>query len=349
MCNRNRNMLDISDYEVFHYTSKNTSIFSKKNIVYVSNLNENTVIKLPFNFFDIFSFLRILRRFFRLDKCNVFLINTKPLNLIIIRWGHVYVYNKEGGLIKTLTLKNCRNIMHVDLCRLPNGNLCFGEYGSNNKRKKVPIYISKDNGFNWDIAFEFPENSIKHIHVVKYDSFSQKIWCCTGDKDGENKIVLFDKNFNLLETLGDGSQIFRTCDLFFTEEKVVWLMDSPNEKSHVISYHRNLKVISKGQELIGPVWYSTQLGENLFLAATSVEPGYSMDHKSVELLLSNDLITWKPIMKYKKDILPIDYFKYGVIAFPIGKQDSKSVYYFGEALIDLDGHINKIDLNNYVL
>lgn len=342
-------MLNTSDYEISHYVSKNTSIFSKKNIVYVSNFNENTIIKLPFNFFDIFSFSRILRRFFRLDKCNVFLINAKPLNLIIIRWSQVYLYNEESGLIKTLTLKNCRNILHVDLGRLPNGNLCFGEYGSNNKRKKVPIYISKDNGLNWDIAFEFPENSIKHIHLVKYDSFSQKIWCCTGDNDGENKIVIFDKNFNILETIGDGSQLYRTCDLFFTKEKVVWLMDSPNEKSYVVSFDRKSKLISRGQELVGPVWYSAQLRKNLFIAATSVEPGYSMEHKSAQLLLSNDLINWNSIISFKKDMFPIDFFKYGVVAFPNGTQDLKSVHIFGEALINLDGVIKKIDLSDYTV
>ena len=72
-----------------------------------------------------------------------------------------------------------------------------------------------------------------------------------------------------------------------------------------------------------------------------------MEHKTAHLLLSNDLISWKSIMKYKKDILPIDYFKYGVIAFPVGKQDLKSVYIFGEALINLDGVIKKIDLSDY--
>ena len=340
-------MINTNDYEIIHYVSKKIKIFSKKRTIYIQDGVSNLKIKLPFNFFDIFICSRILRRFFRLDKCNVFLINTKPLHLIIIRWGKVYMYNKEVGLFETLTLRNCRNILHVDLCKLPNGDLCFGEYGSNNDRKSVPIYKSKDNGLTWDVVYEFSENSIKHIHIVKYDAFSDTIWCCTGDNDGENKIVLFDNNFNLLEILGDGSQLYRTCDLFFSEEKVIWLMDSPNEKSFVISFDRRLKTISKGQELVGPVWYSAQLCENLFIAATSVEPGYSMDHKSVQILLSNDLINWKSIISFKKDIFPIDYFKYGVVAFPKGTQDLKSVYIFGEALINLDGVINKIDLSDY--
>lgn len=341
-------MFNISDYEILHYVSKATVIASKKNTVYIQSDNKKLSIKLPFKFFDIFSFSRILRRFFRLDKCNVFVVETKPLKLVILRWKEVFVYNCDSGLKKTLDLKNCRNIMHVDLCRLPSGDLCFGEYGSNNKRTTVPIYKSKDSGFTWEIAYQFPENSIKHIHIVKYDRFSDKVWCCTGDNDGENKIVIFDEKFNMLETIGDGSQTYRACDLFFTDKKVVWLMDSPNEKSHVVSFNRESKVISKGQELIGPVWYSAQLDENLFIAATSVEPGYSMAHKSAQLLLSNDLINWSPLMSFNKDMFPINFFKYGVIAFPRGKQDLESVYFFGEALTNLEGAINKIDLSHYV-
>ena len=304
-------------------------------------------IKLPFVFFDIFSFSRILRRFFRLDKCNVFLINTSPLILVIIRYGSVYYYDTAQYLTPTLKLKNCRNLLHVDLCRLPNGDLAFGEYGSNNKRLSVPIYKSTNNGLSWEIVYEFQKNSIKHIHIVKYDHFSDFIWCCTGDNDGENKIVLFDKHFSIIEIIGDGSQLYRTCDLFFTEDKVVWLMDSPNLTSHVITYCRNTKIISIGQELSGPVWYSTCINSITYLAATSVEPGYSMQHKTAQLLISNDLIKWDVLKIYKKDKLPITFFKYGVIAFPLGRQSINSVYYFGEALNRLDGKILKIDISEY--
>lgn len=333
--------------EISHYFSKETQIFSKKNIVYVCNNDEDLEIILPTNFFDFFSTFRIFRRLFRLDKCNVFLINAEPLTLVIIRWGIVYYYDKRKGLIKTLGLKNCRNLLHVDLCRLPNGDLAFGEYGSNNERTKVPIYLSKDNGLSWEIVYEFPNNSIKHIHIIKYDKFTDTIWCCTGDNDGENKIVIFDEYFNIVDTIGDGSQLYRSCDLFFTKDNVVWLMDSPNEIAHVISYDRKLRRITIGQELMGPVWYSCSVGENLYLAATSVEPGYSMKHKTAHLMISNDLIEWRSVFSYKKDIFPINLFKYGVIAFPIGLKDLSSIYYFGEALNGLDGKILKIDISEY--
>jgi hypothetical protein len=337
-------MKSFTNFEIAHYVSKNISIFSKKYIVAINFNSKELTIKLPRTFFDIFSFSRILRRFFRLDKCNVYLLDDQDLKLVLIRFGKVYYYDLNVGLIETLSLKNCRNILHVDIGRLPNGDICFGEYGSNNKRSNVPIYRSKNNGLNWEVVFEFPNNSIKHIHVIKYDKFTDTLWCCTGDKDGENKIVIFDKYFSILEVLGDGSQYYRTCDLFFTKEDVVWLMDSPNIKSHVVKYNRSSKTVHIGQELDGPVWYTCMVKQDFYLAATSVEPGYSMTHKTANLIASKDLINWKVIKSFKKDLLPIDLFKYGVIAFPLGDIDISSVIYFGEALSSLDG---KIEITNF--
>jgi hypothetical protein len=340
-------MKTFGNNEVFHYHSNSISILSRNNIVDVRYGVGNVKIKLPITIFDIFSFSRLLRRLLRIDKCNVFLVIEKPLVLVIIRRGIVYHYDENNGLIKTLILKNCRNILHVDLCRLPNGSLAFGEYGSNNRRTVVPIYLSKDNGLSWFVPYEFPKNSIKHIHVIKYDVFTDTIWCCTGDNDGENKIVIFDHYFNVVDTIGDGSQLYRSCDLFFTRDKVVWLMDSPNEVAHVISYDRKHRRITIGQELMGPVWYSCSVGENIYLAATSVEPGYSMKHKTAHIMISNDLIEWRSLISYRKDIFPIDLFKFGVIAFPIGLAEPSAIYYFGEALSGLDGKIRKIDISEY--
>lgn len=333
-------------FEIVHYVSDNLKIYSKASKIFLYSFEKNTVINLPKTFWDIFSFSRLLRRLFRIDKCNVFLLDDTTLKLVIIRYGKVYYFDSTKGLIETLTLKNSRNILHIDLCRLPNGIIAFGEYGSNNKRVSVPIYTSDDSGKSWNVVFKFPSNSIKHIHNLKYDHFSDTIWCCTGDNDGENKIVVFDKTFSIVDEIGDGSQYYRTCDFYFTNSDVVWLMDSPNIKSHVISYNRISKKIKIGQELPGPVWYTTKIEDNLFLAATSVEPGYSMKHKTANLIVSKDLLTWQIIKSYKKDSFPIDLFKYGVIAFPLGQINSSSVYFFGEALINLDGKIDKINLNN---
>lgn len=333
-------------YEIHHYSSDNLEIFSFSNEISILQNNIELKTKLPLTFLDkISKYFRLTRRLFRTDKCNVFVINELELKLLIIRRGSVYTFSKEKGLKFNFKLRNCRNIMHIDLCRLPNGDLFFGEYGSNNDRKKVPIYGSFDGAENWKIVYEFPKNSIKHIHNVKYDKFTGTIWCCTGDNDGENNIIIFNKKFEIIKQLNDGSQLYRTCNLFFKKNFVYWLMDSPNDISYVIKYNRKTEEIMNIKNLAGPVWYSKEINDDMYLAATSVEPGYSMQHKTAELLFSSDLLNWKVIKKFKKDLFHIDFFKYGVIAFPNGNQNPEKITYFGEALKTIDGEIKEINLN----
>lgn len=337
------------NYEIHHIFYKNLNIFSKTNCIYVYHDKDLQIIKLPLHFLDLISFFsRTMRRLFRTDKCNVFILDKKKFKLLIIRRSIVYTYTKKNGLTKVLQLRNCRNLMHIDLCRTPDGKIYFGEYGSNNKRLAVPIYCSNDNGNSWHIIYEYPKSTIKHIHNVKYDKYTNTIWCCTGDNNGENNITVFDLDFKQIFNLNDGKQTYRTCNLFFQKDHVYWLMDSPNDLSYVIKYDRSSKVVHKIKKLEGPVWYSIKLSDNSYVAATSVEPGYSMKHKKAFLYYSENLENWKKVRVYVKDFLPINLFKFGVIAFPNGVQNIDDVSFFGEALNKIDGKIKKINIRDHI-
>ncbi len=328
-------------YEIHHYYSEALNIYSKGYNVYILHSNGTAFnITIPSTFLDrITAKFRILSRLFRTDKCNVFVINEEDLTLLIIRRGIVYYFKKGAGLIEKLQLKNCRNLMHIDICRLPNGVICFGEYGNNKERFPVPIYCSRDEGQNWEVAYEFSMGAIKHIHNLKYDNYTDTIWCCTGDLVGECKLVIFDLQFNKLKEIGDGSQNYRTCDLIFQKDSVIWLMDSHIETSYVVKLNRKSELIEILSPLPGPVWYCTRLLNGQHIAATTVEHGYSMKHKKAHLLISsNDAETWTSIKSFDKDYYyPLDFFKYGAIGFPIGQQKKEKFSCFGEALIDFDG------------
>lgn len=335
-------------YEIHHYCSEQLNIYSKAYNVYVQSNNEEMLeIEIPHSKLDFFSSkFRILSRLFRTDKCNVFVIDEREISLLIIRRGTVYFYSKSQGLIPKFELKNCRNLMHIDLCRLPNGTICFGEYGNNQERDSVPIYSSKDGGQNWEIAYEFPKGEIKHIHHIKLDPFSKTIWCCTGDLLGECKIVIFDIEFNRIKEVGDGSQYYRTCDLIFQKDFVFWLMDSHIEISYAIKYDRTSELIKVLSPLPGPVWYGTRLSNGQYIAASSVEHGYSLEHKKAHLLISNDLENWTSVKVFQKDnYYPLDFFKYGAIGFPVGEQHIETVSCFGEALLNFDGEVKVWDLS----
>lgn len=334
--------------EIIHYVGNKIEVYSHHNRITVTNSTNTQVIKLPWTVQDMFSFpLRILRRFLRTDKMNVYVINEEPLELLIFRQAKVFRYSRKN-LEVVLGLKNCRNILHVDLARLPDGRIYFGEYGANVRRKKVPIYCSRDGGRTWNIVYEFPENSIKHVHCVAYDKFSDSLWTFTGDKDGECKILVSNDTFSKFRVIGDGTQTFRACNVFFEKDKAVWLMDSPNDRSYCIHYTRETGVVQKIFQFLGPVWYSTRTIDGIYLCASSVEPGYSRDTNEAILYASYDLLEWKEIVRFRKDIWPIEIFKNGVIAFPIGDMDSRSVKLFGEGLIDLDGKTATINCKDYL-
>ena len=104
----------IPNSEIVHYLSGDDYITSKFNKVRVKYKNYKCNIKLPSGLLEnIFGFFRLSRRALRLDKCNVFV---KGKFIVIIRKSKVYSYNLETNKLRqTLTLMNCRNILHQSL------------------------------------------------------------------------------------------------------------------------------------------------------------------------------------------------------------------------------------------
>jgi hypothetical protein len=331
--------------EIVHYAQGDTLITSKYRTIFFSKNGKALKIKLPEKspikqFCGLF---RMSRRALRLDKCNVFLHND---NLIIIRQGKVYLYNSEKDeLTHTLTLRNCRNVLHQSINSTPDGLIYFGEYGNNGNRNSVPVYCSKDGGMSWEEIYTFPAGSIKHIHGCYYDKFTDKVWVCTGDFAGENWLLVADREFENVEKIGDGEQKFRTCNLIFTQKQVHWLMDSQLEPSHHIIMERDTKSITVGQKIMGPVWYIKELEDNIYLAATAQEIGKGVLDDKIHLYYSTDLREWKTIETFDHDGLPKRYFKSGVIGFADGRQTKDDFYIFFEAVKGFDGKSIKCSLS----
>ena len=322
--------------EKIHFFENDITISSFFNKIKYEDSKNQFNITIPISFWEsILGQSRRLRRLFRLDMCNVFLIKD---TLIVIRRRNVYRYSlKDQILIKTLVLKQCNNILHQSLCITPCNKLIFGEYGANPNRKPVNIYSSSDLGKTWKIVYAFKEKTIKHIHGCYYDKYSKKIWTLTGDFKNENFIMISDLEFKENKFIGDGSQKYRAVNLFFQKDFVHWIMDSQLEDCYHFTYDRNTKQISKGKLFPGPVWYLKQLENKYFLAASSVEKGPGVKDLNANLFLSKDLKNWTCIKSFEKDTLPMPYFKWGVIAFSDGDQKINKFSLHFEALKKVDG------------
>jgi hypothetical protein len=330
----------IINREICHYSDSKLLITSKYNKIYIKKKNEHELtVKFPNDILwkRLLSYSRLARRLLRLDKCNIFPIDK---GFIAIRQGRVFYYDdKNKELKQVLKLKNCRNIMHQSIAVNEKKEIFFGEYGNNKNREEVPVYKSSDFGKTWKVIFTFSAGQTKHVHGCFYDPFENKIWTATGDFENECHILCADDNFQNIEWIGDGQQLYRTCYLLFRKKTVHWIMDSQLQDSYHIILDRKTRSIRRAQKFKGPAWSIKQLEDNFYLTATVQEIGPGVKDHLVHFMVSNDLEKWDDIHQFYHDGLPKRFFKFGVVDFADGRQNRHGFYLFAEAIKGLDGKI----------
>lgn len=335
------------DGEIVHHYDDNLLITSlHRNVELRMSSGKIFKIQLPGSVLDVLGFSRLCRRFFRLDKCNVFPLDANGDELLLIRQSFVYRWDKMNGLRCVHQLHQSRNVLHLDLCSTNDGRLYLGEYGSNKSRDSVPIYSSLDNGATWFLVYEIPAGKAKHVHGVYFDEFADKIWVLTGDAQGECWVIEADKDFKQPVYHGDGGQRYRACTMFFTENTVVWGMDSPLEKSRIVHFDRATREITLHGDFGGPIWYGIQSCKGDYLITSTVEPGAAVTSDRAQIFHSTDLVNWESVFSLKKDAMPMGLFKFGVLAFSRGTRSDGSCYIFGEAVQSLDGKATRVELDD---
>jgi hypothetical protein len=328
--------------EIVHYydTKSRLKIYSEGRTFGIEYKDDTYSFKISLSIIlTVLSGFRLTRRLFRLDKSNaypLFDIDNNLESIVFIYQSKVYLWTKQV-IKETYTLEGCRNVMHQAIAECGDGFLYFGEYGSNQTRASVPVYRSIDRGLSWQVIYRFKAGSIKHIHAIQWDPVESKLWVSTGDFDNECKIVIANSNFSDLEFLGDGSQTWRTCHIFFEADYVIWGMDSQLEQCYIIKCDRTSRDIVKLSKITGPAWYGRKWIDNQYLITTSVEPGVNCLDNKVKVYVSDDLHNWRVLCQFKKDIFNPVYFKFGSIGFSEGNEGMADFYFHFEAIEKLDG------------
>lgn len=151
------------------------------------------------------------------------------------------------------------------------GEIFYGEYFYDKGRKEINLWKSIDDGKNWFIVYTFVAGSVRHIHAVQYDPYSDRIWVTTGDEDRECKIMYSTDRGKTFEIIGQGSQEWRAVSLLFTEDYIYWGMDSPHKQNYIFRWDRRTGTRKVVAEIDGPAYYSTQLEDGSLILATTVE------------------------------------------------------------------------------
>jgi len=285
--------------------------------------------------YSLLSHFFLTRRFFRAEITNMYSLRDGS-ELCIVKKGIFRREKNSNKFIKCFSVP--RGSRPLNLCVLPNGNIYFGEYFSNFKKAVVHIYVSKDNGETWNVVYTFKEGEINHIHGLFYDKFTNNIWVVTGDRENECIIGYTSDEFKTFIILLRGGQEFRSCNLFFYKDYIVYATDSQYIQNTIKCINRATLEITELFKIQGSGIYAGQSNDFAFVSST-VEPSKVNLDKYSHLYVSSNGKQWREIDKYKKDNWHKSAFQFGSIQFPRYelKENHPFIVYSGRALSKIDG------------
>lgn len=186
------------------------------------------------------------------------------------------------------------------------------------------------------------------------DKQNKRVLILTGDSDSESGIWYSDDNFNSVKPFFVGEQKYRTCNIFFSKNYLLYASDSPLEANCV--YLSDSKYVKKIHNLNGPSIFSFSFGENYYFS-TSVE-GDSRGNKLLSLLtfsigpgtlsreitlvLGNQNLEFETIFSATKDMYPFGLFQFGNIFFPSNQTMTDSIIFYVIGAKRLDGKTIRI-------
>jgi len=209
----------------------------------------------------------------------------------------------------------------------------YGEYIPNFKKNEVHIFRTRD-GEKWEIVYSFPKKSIKHIHLLQFDPFSQKLWFSTGDEDSECLLGYTNSDFSDIEIVGKNEQHWRSLELLFTPEKIYWGTDNPDRQNWLISFDRKTLSLQKTAQFSGPI-YNLKHFSGGYIILTATEGGAGEWYNRASMWFSPDIEAspWKTCISYEKDWMPF-VFGFGRLLF--GVESNNSLYVSGSSLKNID-------------
>lgn len=284
---------------------------------------------------NILSRIRIVSRLLRIHRINVLQIS--KTKLLIIYMNDVFVYELPSQALVKVHRFPLTHYVHTQSIAVHGGRIVIGEYGNIGRSKSVGALISLDGGETWNFKSLFEQGLVKNILAIRFDVYDQGYWVFTGDSESESGIYRFDLEFNLQDTVGTGLA-FRAISSFHLKDKVVWLTNNPFGTSSVQVYHRRSGVTRTGATLPGPVWYSAQLGTDVY-CCTAAEDVAGVAGDNVYLLHSCDYLHWNVLYQFKKDRMNKRLFLYGLGTFPQMGEANSTAYLNLDAVEDFDGSV----------
>jgi hypothetical protein len=249
----------------------------------------------------------------------------------VVRGGK---YRELGGLVRPCRV--LRSACAVDAC----GDIYFGEYLANDERGEMRVYRYTPGSDVLDIAYTFPPNSIKHIHGIYFDEFTKSLFCLTGDNSDECRIIRTEDGFQTTRIVGEGDETWRAVSILFDQTAIFYGMDAEFRTNHIYRLDRETSERTSLGEVNGTVFYSKQLGAELFFATTA-ENAPSQTENVAAIWSVSAAGECREIAKFQKDWWHPTLFMFGTIHFPYANNVADELY-FSLVGVEADDHTFKI-------
>lgn len=284
---------------------------------------------------------RLLARLFRAEITDLLVLHDG--SRVAIGKKGIFTAASDGKVFKK-SFTVLRGSRPLKLCEDRQGNIFFGEYFNNSDRDEVHIYKSEDAGKTWNICYTFPKNTIRHVHGVFYDEFDDLVWFATGDLDGECIIGNTKDGFGSIKIVKQGGQVYRTVQLLFYKDFIVYGTDSEYEKNHIYRIDRKDYKEHCLKDIQSSVFSAVKVGEYAAIA-TAVEPSTVNVDQYAHVWYSVNGTKWEELYKFEKDRFNPKYFQFGKIKFPRGAFYNDELFSTGHSLKDFDNSslVYKID------
>lgn len=246
-----------------------------------------------------------------------------------------FFLKEKGDTVFRKVFNIPRGSKPLNICITKDNRAYFGEYFQNMDKTEVHVYGSEDSGRTWKIVYTFSAGNINHIHGLYLDPYTERIWIVTGDRENECIIGWTDDGFRSLHEEFRGGQKYRSCQLFFYKNFIIYATDSQYIENEIRAFDRETLEITSLTKIQGSAIKGGQIGDIAYLS-TTVEPSVVNRDKFSHVWVSKDGMDWYEIFSVRKDHYP-SILQYATLEFPKYYAVIDKLFFSGRAVKELDG------------
>jgi hypothetical protein len=284
------------------------------------------------------AYLRAAQRLLRFSFYNVVEL---PGDEVFLTFARSAALLRGGAAVPVSGLLRPTRVLRNAVAVDSRGDLYFGEYLPNDARGPVHVYRLRAGSGAVEVAHRFEAGEIRHVHGIYRDAYDGGLWCTTGDLPSECRILRSFDGFRSVELMGGGDETWRCVSLVFTRDAVYYGTDAEFRTNHLYRLDRATGRRDVLGDVEGPVYYSTNSGEDLFFGVTAELCPSQTEPSGVVWYVGPDEVP-RRIASFPKGRLSVRFFLPGTINFPGGPGIAGEVYFHGVALKGGDARVHRL-------